>query len=42
MPDNFREFYSTVGPDIEAALDTKLLAHRDFIYENYLTLPLLM
>ncbi len=34
MPDNFREFYSTVGPDIEAALDTKLLAHRDFIYEN--------
>ena len=40
MPDNFRSFYSSIDPDIEAALDPALLAHRDFIYEDTLVLPL--
>jgi len=40
MPDNFRAFYSTIGNEIAAALDPELLAHRDFIYQSYLVLPL--
>jgi glutathione S-transferase len=40
MPDNFRHFYSTTDADIEAALDPALLEHRDFVYQNYLVLPL--
>lgn len=40
MPDNFREFYSTIDAEIEAALDPALLEHRNFIYQEYLVLPL--
>jgi glutathione S-transferase len=40
MTDDFRTMYSTVGPVIEAAIDPALIEHRDFIYAEYLTLPL--
>lgn len=40
MTDDFRAMYSTVGPVIEAAADPALFEHRDFIYAEYLTLPL--
>ncbi len=40
MSDDFRAMYSTIGPVVEAALDPALIEHRDFIYAEYLTLPL--
>lgn len=40
MSDDFRAMYSFIGPVIEAVKDPALLEHRDFIYEEYLTLPL--
>jgi glutathione S-transferase len=40
MPDDFRTMYSTLGPVIEAAVDPALIELRDFIYAEYLTLPL--
>lgn len=40
MPDMLRASYSGTTPEIDAALDDALLAHRDRIYERHLVLPL--
>jgi glutathione S-transferase len=40
MPDALRQSYSTYPEAIRDALDPALLAHRDFIYREHLTLPL--
>jgi glutathione S-transferase len=40
MSNDFRAMYSSIGPVIEAAVDPALLEHRDFIYQDYLELPL--
>lgn len=40
MAEPVRQAYSTLHPKTAAVLDEALLAHRDFIYENHLTLPL--
>lgn len=40
MPDGLRGAYGGISPKTEAALDEKLIAHRDFIYERHLQLPL--
>jgi len=40
MPRDSRAMYERTHPEIEAALDPLLLAHRDFIYERHLVLPL--
>ena len=40
MPDRRRALYQTTDPDILAALDPDLLAHRDRIYQRHLSLPL--
>lgn len=40
MPAETRSLYEMKHPLIEAALDPALLAHRDFVYERHLALPL--
>jgi glutathione S-transferase len=40
MPEALRMQYGHLTPEIEAALDPALLAHRDRIYERHLELPL--
>jgi hypothetical protein len=40
MPAQTRAMYESTHPALEAALDPALLAHRDFVYEKHLTLPL--
>ena len=40
MPAPTRASYSAKHPAVEAALDPVLLAHRDFVYEKHLVLPL--
>jgi glutathione S-transferase len=40
MPAQTRAMYEARHPAIEAALDPALLAHRDFVYEKHLALPL--
>jgi glutathione S-transferase len=40
MPRDARAMYERSHPMIEAALDPLLLAHRDFVYERHLVLPL--
>jgi len=39
MATDYRPSYTTADPTILAALSPLLLAHRDYIYENYLELP---
>jgi hypothetical protein len=39
MTPAFRERYICTDPQVTAAMDPKLLAHRDFIYHEYLELP---
>ncbi len=40
MASTFREAYTEKNPDIVAALSPSLLEHRDFIYREYLELPI--
>jgi glutathione S-transferase len=40
MPAQTRALYEMKHPAIEAALDPALLAHRDFVYERHLVLPI--
>jgi glutathione S-transferase len=40
MPAQTRAMYESKHPAVEAALDPALLAHRDFVYERHLALPL--
>jgi glutathione S-transferase len=40
MPAQTRAMYELRHPTLEAALDPALLAHRDFVYERHLVLPL--
>lgn len=39
MATGFRDFYSEKNPAVNAALSQQLLDHRDFIYREYLELP---
>jgi glutathione S-transferase len=39
MPEPVRVTYESKHPAVEAALDPALLAHRDFVYEQHLPLP---
>jgi hypothetical protein len=40
MPDYMRINYGAVTPDVAAALDPILIAHRDFIFRHHIGLPL--
>ena len=40
MPEMMRVAYGTTTPEIDAALDQRLLAHRDLVYERHIGLPL--
>ena len=40
IPAQTRGIYEMKHPEIEAALDPVLLAHRDFVYERHLVLPI--
>jgi glutathione S-transferase len=40
MPPMLRTLYEDVSPEMEVAVTPELLAHRDFIYKSYLTLPM--
>ena len=40
MPDAFRTMYTNTDPVVQAALNPILLEHRDFIYQEYLELPI--
>lgn len=40
LPDALRAIYTTRDPEIRAALDPALLAHRDFVYRELLPLPM--
>jgi glutathione S-transferase len=40
MPRGLHALYGEIGPVVKAALDPSLIAHRDFIYREYLKLPL--
>jgi glutathione S-transferase len=40
MPEALRAQYGSLTPEVEAALDPALLAHRDRIYQRHLELPL--
>ena len=40
MPETMRGLYAEVGPQVAAALDPALLAHRDFVYRNHMEYPL--
>jgi len=39
MPEMIREMFTTTEPSIVAATKTILIEHRDFIFKNYLELP---
>ena len=39
MGTDFRTFYANPFPETQAALSEALVEHRDFIYEQYLELP---
>ena len=39
MPRSFRKMYTNTDPTIQAAASPILFEHRDFIYKNYLELP---
>ncbi|HWS76277.1 MAG TPA: hypothetical protein VN324_14155 [Quisquiliibacterium sp.] len=39
MATSFRAAYSNPDPEVQAALTAALLAHRDFVYETHLELP---
>ena len=40
MPELFRAVYINTDPVVQTAADPVLMAHRDFIYETYLELPI--
>ena len=40
MPDGLRAFYVLSDDGVRSAMDPALMAHRDFVYERYLELPL--
>jgi hypothetical protein len=40
MPDPFRKMYTNTDPGIQAAAKPILFVHRDFIYREYLELPI--
>jgi glutathione S-transferase len=40
MPELFRAVYVNTDPVVQAAADPALMAHRDFIYETHLQLPI--
>jgi hypothetical protein len=40
MPDGMRAAFETHDPATERALDPILIEHREFVYEEYLELPL--
>jgi glutathione S-transferase len=40
MPDFFRQIWAPVRPAVASALDPILFTHRDYIFAQYLTLPL--
>jgi len=40
MAANFRDFYTEKNPAVLAAMSPKLIEHRDFIYREYLELPI--
>jgi glutathione S-transferase len=40
LPGALRAMYTTSDPEIRAALDPALLAHRDFVYREHLPLPM--
>ena len=40
MATTFRAFYVTTDPVVVAATTSALLEHRDFIYQEYLELPI--
>ncbi len=40
MPDFFRQIWAPVRAAVESAIDPILIAHRDFIFAQHLTLPL--
>jgi hypothetical protein len=39
MPPGMRDSY-TLSPELMLEVDSILIEHRDYIYKNYLTLPL--
>lgn len=42
MPDYLRQSYANIDDTVRAALDSSLIEHRDFIYETYLELPVVL
>jgi hypothetical protein len=40
MPAPFRKMYTNTDPIIQAAAEPILFEHRDFIYREYLELPI--
>ena len=40
MADGFRQVYENKDPKILKAVTSNLLAHRDYIYQTYLELPI--
>ena len=42
MPDLFRAMFTSRDPTIRAALTPALLAHRDFVFAEHLTLPMVL
>ena len=40
MPQYLRALYASGGPDLRAVVTSELIAHRDFIYQTHLKLPL--
>ncbi len=40
MATSFRDHYANPDPEVASALSAELLAHRDFIYQEYLELPI--
>ena len=40
MATSFRDHYANPDPEVASALSAELLAHRDFIYHEYLELPI--
>ena len=39
MATNFRDMYTEKNPAVVAAMSPSLIEHRDFIYREYLELP---
>ena len=40
MPPAFRTMYTNTDPVVQAAVTPLLLEHRDFVYHEYLELPI--